>query len=375
MSEKEEIDLELGKSFQIALLNHKPEGRERFAWESFKPGQVKGPRDLPSYMIFGPLDEGTLLITEGGWSANWSDAEQKARVNVAWNKKTGMYTASQFWQGEEGSAVEVEQSKSLIEVFATLYWDGFPKNWDKKASQMAQKNYQLTWLESPQNLPMVVAAPDGVFRSISFPVMIKNIDNARVILEGIAKDGVPYGFFATATLMQQDIYYEEGVAPEWTSDVIACMSQSIGETGLVPGDVAKREEIEDKSYIYLTRFVMMLNVFVPFGHIFDMLKRIAATPMPVLKITDTPLRREQLAVVIPQGLDKVLSSFTVIDPIQGIKVTDSYIAPVVPLDDLLKENRVKQIKKLEEYSDSLINDLLALPNKLEQEEADKHTKQ
>lgn len=350
-------DIKLAKAFQIALINHKPEGRERFSWDSFKPGSVKSPKDLPSYMIFGPLEEGTLLITEDGWSANWTDALQKARVNVSWNKKTGMYTASQFWQGEEGSSLELEQSKPLIEVFARLYLDGFPKNWEKKAQELAQKKYQLTWLETPDNLPFVFAAPDGGFRSISFPVMVKNVENAKKILERMAKEHIPYGFYSTATLMQQDIFYEIGQAPEWTTDIAACMTQSIGETGLIPSDIPKQEEIDGKRYIHLTRDVMMMNIFVPFGRIFDMFERLSETPMPILTMEDMPLRREQLPVVIPQGLDQSLSSFTVIDPVQGIRVTDTYIATEIPLDDLLKENSEEQIRKLEEFSEGLIDKL------------------
>lgn len=368
-------DIKLAKAFQIALINHKPEKRARFAWETFKPEMVKGPHDLPSYMIFGPLEEGSFLKTEEGWSANWVDAPQKAKVTVAWNKKTGRYTASQTWQSVEGSAIELEQTKPLIEVFARLYLSGFPKNWDKKAQEIAQKNYQLTWLETPENLPVVFAAPDGIFRSITFPIMVKNLNNARLILERIAGEGVPYGFFATANLMQQDIYYEVGVAPEWTTDLAACLTESIGETGLIPSDIPRKEEIEGKSYIHLTRDAMMLNIFVPFGGIFDMIDRLSLTPMPILTMQEPPLRREQLSVVIPQGLDKALSSFTVIDPVQGIRVTDTYIAQEIPLDDLLKENREEQIRKLEEFSDGLIDKLTAEAHAAMQEEANKQTKQ
>ena len=79
--------------------------------------------------------------------------------------------------------------------------------------------------------------------------------------------------------MEQDVYYEIGKAPDWTSDIALCMTQSIGETGLIPSGVPSSETIEGKEYIHLERDVMMLNISVPFAHIFEMLKDLSETPI------------------------------------------------------------------------------------------------
>ena len=62
--------------------------------------------------------------------------------------------------------------------------------------------------------------------------MIKNLRHAQSILKSIAEKNPTYGFYAIANLMEQDVYYEIGKAPDWTSDIALCMTQSIGETVL-----------------------------------------------------------------------------------------------------------------------------------------------
>lgn len=352
-------DQNLGEIFQIALVNHPAPARNKFNWGAFKPEAVKSPADLPPYMIFGPINDGIFLLNEDGWRAEWSDKDQKAKVAVTWGRKTKRYTATQVWEGEEGSATEQPDSTPLIQVFAMLYEDGFPAMWDQLAKKRAEEKYHLTWLVGDKRLPTYFAAPDGIFRVITFPIMVKNIRNAKSILEKVAAEDLPYGFFATANLMEQQIDYEVGKAPDWTGDLAMCMTQSIGETGLIPTAVPSPQEIDGKQYIRLERDVMMLNISVPFSHIFDMLKRLSETPMPIIPVNEPPMRRETLPVIIPQGLSEKLSSFTLDDTQQGIRVVYSYPVQEAALDDLLKLNSEDQISRLEKFSDAMLDQLAA----------------
>ena len=356
----EKIDVnEIADAFQIALINSIPKGRVKFDWAGFKPQNVKSADDLPPYLIFGPLDQGTLVINRDGWSAQWTDPKQNAKLVVSWSQKTHMYTANQYWQGEEGSAVVQKDTVPLIQVIALLYETGFPKNWDAKAKAESEKLYHLTWIESNERLSTVFAAPDGVFRVLMFPIMVKNIRNAKTILEHIAEQGLTYGFFATARLMQQDVYYEIGKAPAWTAGVSDVMVQSIGETGFLPTNIPQNETIEGKEYMHLERDVMMLCIEVPFAGIFDFLARVAETPMPVIASKDEPLRREMLPIIVPQKIEEKLSALTLEDYDQGIRVAYTYIAENLDLDVLLKNDAEKQIEKLEKLSDQLIDQLSA----------------
>ena len=77
--------------------------------------------------------------------------------------------------------------------------------------------------------------------------MIKNLRHAQSILKSIAEKSPSYGFYAIANLMEQDVYYEIGKAPDWTSDIALCMTQSIGETGLIPPEFRPRRQSRVKN--------------------------------------------------------------------------------------------------------------------------------
>ena len=131
------------------------------------------------------------------------------------------------------------------------------------------------------------------------------------------------------------------------------------ETGLIPSGVPSSETIEGKEYIHLERDVMMLNISVPFAHIFEMLKDLSETPMPILPAYEAPMRRETLPVILPQGLSERLNSFTLDDTIQGIRVQYSYPVQEASLDDLLKLDSADQIDRLEKFSDHMLDQLTA----------------
>ncbi len=60
--------------------------------------------------------------------------------------------------------------------------------------------------------------PDGAFRTVAFPVAIKNLRLVRDWLgKVVAKSRLPYPVSAEAKLLFQAINYLEGKAPDWTA--------------------------------------------------------------------------------------------------------------------------------------------------------------
>lgn len=215
-------DKNLGELFQIALVNAPSPSKNAFNWGAFKPEAVKSPADLPPYLVFGPLNEGTFLLTPEGWRAEWSDAQQKAKITLNWGANTHRYTATQVWEGEEGSATEQPDTTPLIQVFAMLYENGLPSMWDQLAKKKAEEMYHLTWLVGDKRLPTYFAAPDGIFRVISFPVMIKNLRHAQSILKSIAEKNPSYGFYPiagteTLTLFLASYFIAIGLVKCWAA--------------------------------------------------------------------------------------------------------------------------------------------------------------
>lgn len=343
--------------FEIAIINSKPRTGELFNWAAFKASEVKEKKDLPPYLIFGPLDEGTLVINEDGWFAQWKDAEQKAKVTVNWRKDTKMYSVSQVWMGIEGSAVEASDDQPFPQVLASLYEDGFPKDWEQKAKEYFESKYRISWLSSPDNLPCTFGLPNGTFRVLEFPILIKNIRNAQRILMHLSEENLPYGFFAVAQLTAQKVFYEVGKAPDWTNDIGLVLTQSIGETGLIPTDIPQREKIDGKDYNVLSRQAVMLQISIPFSGLSFMLKKLAETPMPIVTTQEMPLRRELTPVILPVNLDEVTDSFTVSDQDQGIKVVTGLMKTQRPFAELLLKDSQKQIEGLEKFSDEMLDKL------------------
>ncbi len=355
MSEVEQTNCQ--DLFEIAVINSRPKNDRSFDWLGFDPKNVKDKDDLPPYLVFGPLDLGTLVINGEGWYAQWTNPKQKAKIVINWRRDTGVYTLSQIWLGEEGSACEESDKNSFPQVIASLYKDGFPANWDEKAKVYFEKKYQISWLSASDTQPCYFGLPDGVFRVLCFPVMIKNIRHAQQILAHISEEGLKYGFFALAQLTPQKIYYEVGVAPDWTRDAGLLLTQSIGETGLIPSELPTNETVHGKEYVALSREVMMLQVNIPFADLEDMLERLEATPMPIEKTDQVPLRRDLVPVVVPQSMSEVTQSFTVQDPEQGINVVTACMKLENPFDVLIRKNSARQLEELEKFSDDMLDKL------------------
>ena len=173
----------------------------------------------------------------------------------------------------------------------------------------------------------------------------------------LSEEDMSYGFFAVAQLTAQKVFYEVGKAPDWTNDIGLVLTQSIGETGLIPTDIPQCEKIDGKDYNVLSRQVVMLQISIPFAGLSFMLKKLAETPMPIVTTQEMPLRRELTPVILPVNLDEVTDSFTVSDQDQGIKVVTGLMKTQRPFAELLRKDSQKQIEELEKFSDEMLDKL------------------
>lgn len=345
-------------SFQIALVNHRPSEKHSFDWLGFSPAAVTKPQDLPYYLVFGAIDEEAFRLTDEGWSAAWANPQTKSRILLTWNRKTERYTVSQTWHGVEGSVSDAPADTPLNDVLAGLYIKSFPPAWEEEAKVHFEKQYQTSWIKTPSDLSLYFGVPDGVFYTIVLPVMVKNIRNAKKILEDLDRiSPIDYGFFATACLLDQRVYYEIGRAPEWTSDVAQVLTQSLGETGLLPLEIPKYEEENGIRSIRLDRSVMALCISVPFGQLEDMLARLAESPIPVLTKAEPPHRRETLPIIVPVNIGEDARALRIEDEDQGIETIYQFL-PMKPLGELLSLDCESQIDELEKMSDSMIQQIM-----------------
>lgn len=352
-------DYGLGLNVEIALVNHEPSYGKKFDWASFDSHRVQSPLDLPEYLCLGFQNTNAFVKSEDGWGAIWQNDQQGSKLLVNFNKKTGKYSITQSWLGTEGSSVQCDQTESLPGALGQLYAEGFPASWSEKASSYFAGKYQVSWIKTPQDMTQFFGLPDGIFFNISFPVMIKNIRYARDIFQDMVKrEPVPYGFFVTATMIDQKISYKYGVAPDWTQDLAQVITQSLGETGLVPMSIPEEIDEKDGRYIQFDRSVVMLNVSLPFIWLDDMLDRLSDTPMPVYKSSETLHRRDTLPIILPTSIFEKRQNVLLEDAGQGINVEFRFF-PVSPLDKMLQRDANEEIEFLEKMSDKMIDQLIS----------------
>jgi len=348
-----------GLNVEIALVNHEPKYGKKFDWASFDPHKVQSPLDLPEYLCLGFQNTNAFVKSEDGWGSVWQNDQQGAKLLLNFNKKTGKYSATQSWQGIEGSSIQCDQTESLPGAISQLYAEGFPASWSEKAASYFSGKYQVSWIKTPNDMTQFFGLPDGIFFNISFPVMIKNIRYAREIFQDVVKrEPVPYGFFVTATMIDQKISYKYGVAPDWTEDPAQVITQSLGETGLVPMSIPEEKDEKNGRYMQFDRSVVMLNVSLPFIYLDDMLDRLSDTPMPVYKTNETLHRRDTLPIILPTSIFEMRQNVLLEDVGQGITVEFRFF-PVEPLDQMLQRNADEEIDTLEKVSDQIIDQLIS----------------
>ncbi len=348
-----------GLNVEIALVNHEPNYGKKFDWVSFDPHKVQSPLDLPEYLCLGFQNTNAFVKSEDGWGSVWQNDLQGAKLLLNFNKKTGKYSATQSWQGIEGSSIQCDQTESLPGAISLLYSEGFPSSWSEKAASYFSGKYQVSWIKTPNDMTQFFGLPDGIFFNISFPVMIKNIRHAREIFQDmVRREPVPYGFFVTATMIDQKISYKYGVAPDWTEDPAQVITQSLGETGLVPMSIPEEKDEKNGRYMQFDRSVVMLNVSLPFICLDDMLDRLSDTPMPVYKTNESLHRRDTLPIILPTSIFEMRQNVLLEDVGQGITVEFRFF-PVEPLDQMLQRNADEEISTLEKVSDQIIDQLIS----------------
>lgn len=300
---------ELPKSIQ--LFRHAP-NRDRFPWKQWDPTKVRVAADLPPYLILGDLDATSFTRSEQGWSATWQGSESGTHFHVGYEATEHRYQLRQTWQGLDGGFSICPARIPLDKLILETLYEQFPSNWDHAAKQGLEERFQITFVEQPRDAYSFCGMPDGAFRTIAFPVAIKNLRPVRDWLgKGVAKSRLPYPVSAEAKLLFQAINYLEGKAPDWTATQVLLFNNSLAETGIAPAGFPVKETANDGSAAWtLRREVYVLFVGLPFAGLADVLERMATTNGPIRLRSDPQLRIELQPVVIPAAFELMTRSMT-----------------------------------------------------------------
>lgn len=288
----------------LPLFRYAPE-RVRFSWRDWDPALVRSANDLPQYLILGDLDASTFERAAGGWSARWQGTEDDTHFDVAYKADAGRWEIRQTWCGLDGGFSVYPTRMPLDKVIAQALYVQFPRNWDSAAKSRLESEYQITYVEQPENAYSFCGIPDGAFRTIVFPIAVRNLRPVRQWIQQIVEESpLTYPITVEAKLVFQALNYLEGKAPDWTTQEAVAFNQSVIETGLAPHGFPVREVANDGSAAWtLRRETYFLFVGLPFAGLTDFLGLMVTDDGPIRAASDPDLRFELRPVVIPAAFE------------------------------------------------------------------------
>ena len=306
------MDLQGELPRSIPLLRHIP-NRENFSWREWDPAAVGVAFELPPYLILGELDPASFIRSANGWSARWQGTEDETYFEVSF--ETGSHwEIRQFWCGLDGGFARYPARIPLNELIGQALYLQFPKNWHDSSKLQLETAYQITVVEAPESAYTFCGIPDGAFRTILFPIAVRNLSFARDWLMGIFGESPPtYPVTVEAKLILQAVNYIEGQAPEWTMQPVTTFNQSLIETGLAPLGFPVRESASASAAWTLRRDVYFLFIGLPFAGLTDMLQRLATENGPIRTAFDPDLRFELRPMVMPSGLEVQMETVAIWD--------------------------------------------------------------
>lgn len=316
----------------VPLFRYAPD-RVRFSWQDWNPALVRSVADLPQYLILGDLDPSAFQLSAGGWSARWQGKEDDTYFDVAYKAGAGRWEVRQTWCGLDGGFSTYPARMPLDKLIGQTLYMQFPRNWDREAKSQLESAYQITLIEQPENAYTFCGIPDGAFRTIVFPIAVRNLRPVRQWIQDIVDESpLAYPVTVEAKLVFQALNYLEGKAPAWTSQESVAFNQSVVETGLAPQGFPVREEASDGSVAWtLRREIYFLFIGLPFAGLTDFLSRMASANGPIRTAADPDFRFELRPIVIPAAFEvqtdslalwdkaRTTRSFLKFAPAEGVK--------------------------------------------------------
>lgn len=358
----------------IPLFRYVPE-RIRLSWAEWDPSAVRSAEDLPQYLILGNLDASSFDKSSKGWSARWQGTENDTHFDVTYKADVNQWEVRQTWRGVDGGFSMYSTRVPLDKVIGQALYMQFPHSWDSAAKSEIESEYQLTIVEQPESLAAFCGIPDGAFRTIVFPIAVRNLRPVRQWIEEIVEESpLTYPITVEAKLLFQAVNYLEGKAPEWTSQEAVAFNHSVVETGLAPNGLPVRDVANDGVAAWtLRREIYFLFIALPFAGLTNFLSRMATENGPIRTTSDPSFRFELRPIVIPAAFEMQTESLALWDK---PRTTRSFIQFSPPGEETKVPTIEQQIEAerkapntlamVEAISDEVVNAIEQIFNKVTQ---------
>jgi hypothetical protein len=349
----------------VPLIRYAPK-RSNHSWNNWRPENVQSISDLPQYLVLGAIDPSKFQLSADGWFARWQGSEDDTYFQVTYKAKEKRWEVQQTWCGIDGGLSCYPAHIPLDKLIAQALYMQFPSSWDREAKTRLEKDYQLTLIEQPKNGYNLFGLPDGAFRTILFPISVRNLRPVRGWIQSIiAESPLNYPISVEAKLIHQAINYLEGKAPEWTSQTGVAFLKSVEETGLVAHGFPVREVAKDGSAAWtLRRDVYFVCIGLPFAGLIDFLSRLSSENGPVRATSDPSFRFELCPVIVPAGFDIQAETLAVWDVARTTRSFLQFARPgdgksVRTVEDVIEsENAADELlDKAEEISGDIVKSI------------------
>lgn len=346
----------------VPLFRYAPE-RVRFSWRDWDPARVRTADDIPPYLILGDLDPSTFEISACGWSARWQGTEHGTYFDVAYKAETGRWEVRQTWSGLDGGFSVYPARIPLDKMISEAFYTEFPRNWNREAKSQLESIYQMTVVEQPEKSYTFCGIPDGAFRTIAFPIAVRNLRTVQHWLQDIVDESpLAYPITVEAKLVFQALNYLEGKAPEWTAQQAVVFNQSVVETGLAPQGFPVREQASDGSVAWtLRREIYFVFIGLPFAGLTDFLGRMTSANGPIRTVLDPELRFELRPIVIPAAFEVLTESLALWDKARTTRSFLKFASPgeakdAPKLEDVVAAERLAPatLAKVESISSDVV---------------------
>lgn len=300
------IDELIAKLPQVIGLGRYAPSRQNFSFRDFDPTRVRDTDDLPPYLVLGILDRSNCHFSGDGWSARWQGREVNTHFDITYKAKEKEYAICQTWCGTDGGAAIYPASLPIGQIITQALYMKFPSSWEKRAKEILEDEFQLTYVGHQGDMASFCGIPDGAFRVISFPVAAERLKTVFDVLSRTSKTlALPYPFYAYARPIFQVINFREGLAADWTADPSAVFDKSVRDTGLIPHGIPIREVAPDGSAAWTLRrvtYVVVLNL--PFAGLTDFLERLESADGPVRRRNRSSMGFDVQPIIFPSGLEE-----------------------------------------------------------------------
>lgn len=261
--------------------------------------------DLPDYLMLGKLDHSACKFSKAGWSARWQGRENDTHFDIKYEAVADRYEIRQKWSGVDGGLSMYPARIPLGALISQSLYLNFPKGWDVAAKKLIESKYQVTYIEHPEQLPVVIGMPDGAMRAIAITLGAHQLrDFHNRLLDITARCRFPFPVMAYARRIPQVINYVEGKAPAFTTEPMTLFIRSTQDIGIFPAAMPERQTAPDGSSAWtFQREPFVVFVLVPFAGLTALLHELQSSNGPIRNRGDDELAFDMQPILMPSPLE------------------------------------------------------------------------